>query len=90
MTDPFTFNPNLIRRESCTDSHGHRWIRIWYAQPMPGGGKLGKLIKPNDSLADRMAQRQLEATFRHHVAGLSAHQRMALAALKIDPKNTAA
>lgn len=77
MTDPFTFNPALVRRESYTDSHGHRWIRIWYAQPMPDGGKIGTMIQPNDDLADHMAQRQLEATFRHHVDGLSAHARMA-------------
>lgn len=78
--DPFDFRSDLIRREPYTDSHGRRWIRIWYGLQMPGGGKIGKLIEPNDQHADRMAQRQFEATFRQQVDGLSAHQRMTWAA----------
>jgi len=77
MTDPFAFNPDLIRREPCTNPNGRRWIRIWYAQPMPDGGRIGVLVEPYNPHADRTAQQQLEATFRHHVAGLSAHQRLA-------------
>lgn len=77
MTDPFTFNPDLIHREPYTDTHGRRWISISYAQPMPDSGKIVKFIEPNDDCADRMAQRQLEAAFRYHVDGLSAHARLA-------------
>ncbi|MDT8855113.1 hypothetical protein RNZ50_08800 [Paracoccaceae bacterium Fryx2] len=76
MRDPFTFNHDLIRRELYTDTHGRRWIRVWYATPMPDGGKIGRLIELNDPHADRRAQQALEATFRHHVAGLSAHARL--------------
>jgi hypothetical protein len=37
------------------------------------------LAEANSPRADMMAKRKIEATFRHHVAGLSAHQKMAWA-----------
>lgn len=79
MTEPFTFNPALIRRAPAADKYGRQLVEVWYALPMPDGGKIGLLVEANSQRADMMAQRKLEATFRHHMDGLSAHARLAWA-----------